>query len=322
MADPNFEKLAEKANAYKLASLGTTAPPATEAFSSADIESAKKAAAIRAVGDHFDPSAKYVGIGSGTTIVYVVEAIKNLNIDVSTINFVPTGYQSRQVIVRAGLTPASFTDLPAGILMDVAFDGADEIDADLNCIKGGGACLYQEKLVATHAKKFICVADHRKLQDRLLTNWPTIPIEVEPQAVRVVEAALRELGSPNPQLRESSMQKAGPVKTDQGFYIVDAPFEPLMLQREVDKALSLHPAHQGATGMGEDGKWEVKNLARAIKMIEGVLSVGIFSGENGEEIAARGVLQGGQKPVAAYFGMPDGSVVSRKAGHEPEELKR
>jgi hypothetical protein len=65
-------------------------------------------------------------------------------------------------------------------MLDVAFDGADEVDAELNCIKGGGACLFQEKLVAERAKKFVCVADYRKRQERLLTNWPTIPIEVAP----------------------------------------------------------------------------------------------------------------------------------------------
>ena len=123
-----------------------------------DIETAKRNAANRAVADHFDPSAQYVGIGSGTTIVYVVEAIKALDIDTAAIRFVPTGYQSRKVIVEAGLTPVAFDSLPKGVLLDMAFDGADEIDDDLNCIKGGGACLYQEKLVATHAKKFICVA--------------------------------------------------------------------------------------------------------------------------------------------------------------------
>ena len=124
----------------------------------AEIEAAKRTAAQQAVADHFDPKATYVGIGSGTTIVYVVEAIQALKIDLSAIKFGPTGYQSRQVIVKAGLTPIAFDSLPAGVLLDVAFDGADEIDDDLNCIKGGGACLYQEKLVATRAKKFICVA--------------------------------------------------------------------------------------------------------------------------------------------------------------------
>lgn len=122
------------------------------------IESAKRNAANRAVAEHFDAAYKYIGIGSGSTIVYVVEAIKALNTDTSGISFVPTGYQSRQLIVNAGLKPITFDSLPGDVLLDVAFDGADEVDEDLNCIKGGGACLYQEKLVAMQARKFVCVA--------------------------------------------------------------------------------------------------------------------------------------------------------------------
>ena len=62
------------------------------------------------------------------------------------------------MIYNAGLTDIKFDSLPKDTVMDVAFDGADEVDEDLNCIKGGGACLFQEKLVATHARKFVCVA--------------------------------------------------------------------------------------------------------------------------------------------------------------------
>src|SRR5262249_42318944 len=131
----------------------------TRAFASAapkmtdrHIEEAKRRAAIRAVKEHFDPSSTYVGIGSGTTIVYVVEAIKERSTN-ELIRFVPTGYQSRQVIVQAGLTPIAFDSLPEDVMLEVAFDGADEVDEDLNCIKGGGACLFQEKLVAERAKK-------------------------------------------------------------------------------------------------------------------------------------------------------------------------
>lgn len=124
----------------------------------ADIEAAKKAAAIEAVRNHFPENPRFVGIGSGTTIVYVVEAIKNSGIDVSRVGFVPTGYQSKQLIINAGLVPIEFDALPDSAMLDVAFDGADEVDEDLNCIKGGGACLYQEKLVAMRAKSFICVA--------------------------------------------------------------------------------------------------------------------------------------------------------------------
>ena len=121
------------------------------------VESAKRAAAKQAVADHFDPSATNVGIGSGTTVVFVVEAIKKASTN-PNILFIPTGYQSRQVIIDAGLTPVEFDSLPEGTTFDVAFDGADEVDVELNCIKGGGACLFQEKLVAQRATKFVCVA--------------------------------------------------------------------------------------------------------------------------------------------------------------------
>jgi len=126
------------------------------------IEETKRLAAKRAVSEHFSASYTHVGIGSGTTIIYVVEAIKEAlgahSSAISTIQFIPTGYQSRQVILKAGLTPRLFDSLPDDVVLDVAFDGADEVDEDLNCIKGGGACLFQEKLVAVRAKKFVCVA--------------------------------------------------------------------------------------------------------------------------------------------------------------------
>jgi ribose 5-phosphate isomerase A len=179
-----------------MASLDPAVPPTLNAAPSFQepklkplslVEAAKRRAAYKAVEDHFDNSYKYIGIGSGSTVVYVVEAIaaKGRNITSGMI-FVPTGDQSKQLIIEAGLPLGSIDSLPpvevghtkmsevaslsiAGVIqdlglkgkrqsLDVAFDGADEIDEDLNCIKGGGACLFQEKLVATAAKKFICVA--------------------------------------------------------------------------------------------------------------------------------------------------------------------
>lgn len=127
------------------------------------IESAKRKAAFRAVEEHFKSSYRYVGIGSGSTIIYGVEAIKahlekNPTPNGNPIYFVPTGFQSRKVIENAGLFPMGFDSLPEDVMLDVAFDGADEVDDELNCIKGGGACLFQEKLVATRAKRFICIA--------------------------------------------------------------------------------------------------------------------------------------------------------------------
>ncbi|KAJ6133875.1 Ribose-5-phosphate isomerase [Penicillium sp. IBT 18751x] len=268
----------------------------------ADVEAAKRAAAKAAVANHYPKDARWVGIGSGTTIVYVVEAIKALGLDTSATRYVPTGYQSRQLIVTAGLTAVEFDSLAEGTVLDVAFDGADEVDDDLNCIKGGGACLFQEKLVAMQAKEFICVADSRKLQSRLLSNWKYIPIEVAPIAAFRVLRKLKEFGAVNPVVRQNLDVKQGPLKTDQGFFIIDAPFPPMLTKSDV----------QAGKVSGQDGVWEVTELSDKIKSIAGVLDVGIFSGFTGPQATAAGGI-GGQRPVAAYFGMPDGSVAVRKA---------
>ncbi|KAL5364923.1 ribose 5-phosphate isomerase A-domain-containing protein [Aspergillus floccosus] len=275
---------------------------------SSAIEEAKRAAGKTAFQNHYPKDAKFVGIGSGSTIVYVVEAIKESGIDTSGTKYVPTGFQSKQLIVSHGLTAIDFDSLPEGTVLDVAFDGADEVDDELNLIKGGGACLFQEKIVALQAKEFIVVADSRKLQSRLLSNWKYIPIEVAPIAAHRVLSALKELGSINPVIRvppgtSQELPKQGPLKTDQGFFIVDAPFQTLLTQGDVAA---------GKDGSGKGGVWEVDALSRAIKQIPGVLDVGIFSGVTGPQAQAAGGI-GGQKPIAAYFGMPDGSVSVRKA---------
>lgn len=127
------------------------------------IESSKKAAAFQAVDDYLLPSHKYVGIGSGSTVVYVVDAIKAKGPEFyGGMTFIPTGSQSKGLIRKAGFTLSNLDERPIvegkAVPLDVAFDGADEVDEDLNLIKGGGACLFQEKLVAAAAKKFIAVA--------------------------------------------------------------------------------------------------------------------------------------------------------------------
>ena len=120
---------------------------------------------------------------------------------------------------------------------------------------------------------------------------------------------LRSLGSISPTgagpfIREGHMMKAGPVKTDQDFYIIDAPFpRPLLIAEDISG---------GKKGDGEDGEWEVERLARAIKDINGVLAVGLFCGPTGPEARSASVV-GGQRPIACYFGMTDGSVTLRRA---------
>ncbi|KAI5363051.1 Putative ribose 5-phosphate isomerase, type A, nagB/RpiA transferase [Septoria linicola] len=273
------------------------------------VEAAKRKAAYKAVAEHFRSDMQFVGIGSGSTIVYGVEAIKaHLEKNPPPAGhrnwFIPTGWNSRKVIEQFGLDPLAFDSIPAKAQLEVAFDGADEVDADLNCIKGGGACLFQEKLVAKMSKKFVCIADYRKKQDRLLTVWPSIPIEIAPISHAYVLQELLLIGSIKPILREHTLSKTGPVQTDQSFYIIDAPFKTLLTHDDV--------ASGKGKGDGSDGTWEVDALAARIRGIEGVLEVGLFHGENGFQARSQG-RRGGQKPVAVYFGLEDGEVEVKRS---------
>lgn len=122
-----------------------------------------------------------------------------------------------------------------------------------------------------------------------------------PIAANAVLKELRGLGSPNPTVREAT---GVPVETDQNFYIVSAPFPQLLTVKDRAPAAG----GSGKTSDGQDGKyWEAERLATAIKMIPGVLEVGLFVGANGPEALKKGG-RGGQKPVAVFFGNQDGSV--------------
>ncbi|CCG81306.1 Ribose-5-phosphate isomerase [Taphrina deformans PYCC 5710] len=186
------------------------------------VEASKRLAARKAVEDHFPADAKVIGIGSGSTVIYAVERILERD-DTADMTFISTGFQSKELINGGGLT---LGEIDANPVIDVAFDGADEVDADLQCIKGGGACLFQEKLVASCAKKFVIVADYRKNSSRLGEKWHQgVPIEVVPLAHAKVIRDLVNLGAVNPALRMGGKAKAGPVITDNGNFIIDAPFE-------------------------------------------------------------------------------------------------
>lgn len=215
------------------------------------VEEAKKAAAYRAVDDHFPQKAKVVGIGSGSTVVYVVDRIAQRS-DVANVVFVPTGFQSRELLKTAGLTVGSIDSYAVGDL-DVAFDGADEIDGQLNCIKGGGGCLFQEKLVSSCAKKFIMVADYRKKSEALGSQWTQgVPIEVVGMSYNKVTQDLFKLGATQVVLRQGGKAKAGPIVTDNNNLILDTVFPVIRPE-------------------------DVAAMDRQIKLLVGVVETGLFT---------------------------------------------
>ena len=182
------------------------------------IEKGKRAAAFRAVDEHVTSEVHKVGIGSGSTAVYAVDAlVAKAQTTSRSFLCVPTSYQSKLLITthRPHLVLSDLEECP---VLDVDIDGADEVDAELNLIKGGGACMLQEKVVAASSKLFVVIADARKDSVELGQQWTRgIPIEVLPFAETTVRHQLNRLvpeGSPTLRMAKN---KAGPVVTDNGM---------------------------------------------------------------------------------------------------------
>ena len=116
---------------------------------------------------------------------------------------------------------------------------------------------------------------------------------------------LRAMGSPNPAVRAGLPSKAGECVTDNGMWIVDAPFPPLMVPKDM--------SGDANDGRGQGGKWEVQTLADELLRVPGIVEIGLFYGFNGAQAVGLGKQFQAQKPVAAYFGMPDGSVQVQNA---------
>lgn len=187
------------------------------------VESAKKIAAYKAVEENLPADAKVVGVGSGSTVVYVAEKLGQLP-NKSQLVCIPTGFQLKQLILDNGLALGTIEQYPT---IDIAFDGADEVSpGKLDLIKGGGACLFQEKLVASATDNFVVVADYRKKSPQYLgTNWTKgVPIEVVPNSWVYVTKKLHELGAKQVILRQGTPAKAGPVITDNNNFLIDADF--------------------------------------------------------------------------------------------------
>jgi ribose 5-phosphate isomerase A len=207
-------------------------------------EEAKKRVALEAVKHVQDNS--IVGLGSGSTAAYVIQQIgEKIRLEGLRILGVPTSHQAMMLAVHCGVPLTTLNEHPQ---LDLAIDGADQIDRDLNLIKGGGGALTREKIVASAAKRFVIVADDTKLVERLGTSH-TVPIEVLPFALPTVMVKLRELKG-KPVLREGG-GKVGPLVTDNGNFVVDVDFGP------VD---------------------DVKELDLQLKLISGVIETGLFVG--------------------------------------------
>ncbi len=196
-------------------------------------------AAKRAAGEQaatFVEDGMRVGLGTGSTTAYALGALgRRIRDDGLHIRGVPTSYAAERLARQHGIPLVTLSDVAA---LDIALDGADEIDAHLHLIKGRGAAHTREKVVAAQAERFVVLADPSKRVEQLGTAMPA-PVEVLPMAADPVLHTLRDLGA-DPELRMAE-RKDGPVITDQGFWVIDAHFEGIDAPDELDRALLATP---------------------------------------------------------------------------------
>ena len=165
-------------------------------------------------------SGMILGLGSGSTAALM---IKSLAKEISSgklkdIKGVATSFQSEVLALELNIP---LIDLTSVSQIDLAIDGADEVDPSFQLIKGGGACHVREKLVASKANRLLIVVDETKMVQNLNKTFP-LPVEVLPNAWKQVMDVISEMNGSST-LRMAT-KKAGPVVTDQGNLILDVLF--------------------------------------------------------------------------------------------------
>jgi ribose 5-phosphate isomerase A len=161
-----------------------------------------------------------IGVGSGSTVEAILSAVgERIRREKLTVFAVATSYLAA---VRAETAGFIVLHAASSRKIDWAFDGADEIDPDLNMIKGRGAAIFAEKIIAKRAGGIVVVATEDKLVPKLCTKFP-VPIEVVPEAMADVEAELRRLGVTEI-VERTSAEKFGPLVTEHGNFLLDCRF--------------------------------------------------------------------------------------------------
>ena len=235
----------------------------------ADLQDQMKQAVAAAATEQIQ-SGMVVGLGSGSTAALMIQALgaKLKRGELSDITGVTTSFQGEVLAAELGIPLKSLNAIER---IDLAIDGADEVDPSFQLIKGGGACHVQEKLVARRAERFVVVVDATKLVERLNLGF-LLPVEVLPGAWRQVQAQLTEMGG-EAQLR-MAVKKAGPVVTDQGNLVLDVKFaggigDPAGLEKEInnlpgvlENGLFVNLTDQVLVGEITDGVAGVRDLAR------------------------------------------------------------
>ncbi|KAL5828077.1 hypothetical protein ACOSQ4_019874 [Xanthoceras sorbifolium] len=187
----------------------------------------KKIAAYKAV--EFVESGMVLGLGTGSTARHAVDRIGELLSQGKLKNVVgvPTSKMTHEQALSLGIP---LSDLDSHPVIDLAIDGADEVDPDLNLVKGRGGSLLREKMVEGACKKFVVIVDESKMVPYIGGSGLAMPVEVVPFCWKFTAKRLRELFQDCgcvAKLRTCSekSKKDQPFVTDNGNYIVDLYFK-------------------------------------------------------------------------------------------------
>jgi ribose 5-phosphate isomerase A len=212
-----------------------------------------------------------VGLGSGSTAALMIKGLgaRLAAGQLRDIVGVTTSFQGEVLAAELGIPLCALNAIDR---IDLAIDGADEVDPSFQLIKGGGACHVQEKLVADRAERFIVVVDSTKLVQCLNLDF-LLPVEVLPGAWVQVQSRLKSMGGVA-ELRMAT-RKAGPIVTDQGNLVLDVRFEtgisdPITLERDInnlpgvlENGLFVNLADEVLVGEISNGVAGVRSLERA-----------------------------------------------------------
>jgi ribose 5-phosphate isomerase A len=199
-----------------------------------------------------------VGLGTGTTVKYVLEFLGERVAQGLKIRGIPTSKASAAIATSLKIPLTSLDEVEC---IDVTIDGADEVGPGLSLIKGGGGALLHEKIVASSSKRMVVVADEHKRVDQL-GRFP-LPVEVIPFAEAPVRRQLEKLGA-KPKLRTG--QDGSPYITDEGNVIFDCHYGRISDPHAVGQAI------KSLTGVVEHG------------LFLGLASVAIIAGDSGTQV--------------------------------------
>ncbi|MDM1753645.1 ribose-5-phosphate isomerase RpiA [Acinetobacter towneri] len=181
----------------------------------------KKQAAAKAALKHL-PKGGILGVGTGSTVNFLIDLLPELQLEAAVASSEATAERLKKLGIEV-------VDMNSVGSLDAYVDGADEIDRHMHMIKGGGAALTREKIVASIARKFICIVDDSKWVEQLGREFP-LPIEVIPMARSAVARKIVALGG-DPAYREG-------VVTDNGNVILDIYNLNILNALELEKTLN------------------------------------------------------------------------------------